>query len=83
MAPSDKEAETIHFGLKRLEREASASQDRTGNMSSYFKYHELYYRGSGKRLYSMMAESMEYSVRHTWICCSPILMFIDGPVQII
>lgn len=31
----------------------------------------------------MMAESMEYRIRHTWICCSPILMFIDGPVQVI
>lgn len=81
MAPSDKEAETIHFGQKGLEREASASQDRMGNLLQVS--HELYYRGSGKRLYSMMAESMEYSVRHTWICYSPILMFIDGPVQII
>lgn len=56
MAPRDKEAETIHLGMKGLGREASASRDRMGNMSAYSKHLEPY-MGNGKEVMMMMAES--------------------------
>ena len=49
LAPTYKEAETIHFGMKGLGREASASQDRMGNMSAYFKYLMSYIIGEVER----------------------------------